>query len=92
MIDIDDVLERTARWIVEKRLETPAVLLLEINKPLSFVMGQSLYLSAPILAPIFGFEKLQKAAGLLSDHNSLETLISRIEKMSFEKRDGLNNA
>ncbi len=89
---VDDVMERTARWIVEKRLETPAILFLEINKPLSFVMGQSLYFSAPMLAPIFGYEKLQKAAGLLSDHNSLESLISCIEKMSAQKREGVENA
>jgi len=89
---VDDVMERTARWIVEKRLETPAVLFLEINKPLSFVMGQSLYFSAPMLAPIFGYEKLQKAAGLLSDHNSLETLITRIEKMSAERTESVEHA
>lgn len=89
--EVNDIMDRTARWIVEKRLETPAVLFLEINKPLSFVMGQSLYFGAPMLAPLFGFDKLQKAAGLLSDHSSIESLITRIEVMSGARRANVDN-
>ena len=90
--EFDDAIERAAGWIVEKRLEAPAVLLLEINKPLSFIMGQSLYFGSPLLAPLFGFDKLQKAAGLLSDHATLENLIIRIEKMSSEREERAKNA
>lgn len=90
--DYSDAIERAAGWVVEKRLESPAILFLELHKPVAFLMGQLLYFGTPILAPLFGFDKLQKAAGVLSDRDTVETFISLIEKTSIERQKGASDA
>lgn len=81
----DAAIDSAANWIVEKHMEVPAVMFLEMNKPLSFLISQSLYFGAPMLAPLFGLDKLNKTAGLLSDRDSIENLIRKIEQLSQER-------
>ena len=63
------------RW----RLAQPAILFLEVIKPLAFVAGQGLLLCEPLLGFFFTESQLGEYADLLADRSNVEHLIARIE-------------
>lgn len=80
----NEVIESLAKKIAGRRLEMPAVLFLEMHKPLSFVASQSLLVAMPLLAPLFGAQGIADLSKLLAERDSLEMLIRRIEEISAE--------
>jgi hypothetical protein len=83
----DRILERAAREVVRRRMQMPAVLALELHRPLSFLGSQALIVFTPLLAPAFGLDNLQKLSLLLEDRANLDRLIDRIEELSAEADD-----
>lgn len=79
------LVDRIARHIVARRLETPAVFLLETHKPLSFVASQAVLVAMPFLAPLVEVQKTAEFSRLLSDRANVELLISRIEELANER-------
>ena len=83
----DKLIEDLARKIVDRKLETPAILFLEMHKPVAFIGSQALLVASPILAPLFGLEGPEKYSRLFSSIDNVEMLIQKIEDVS-EGRDG----
>jgi hypothetical protein len=81
----DAILERIAQGIVRRGMAAPAVLFLELNKPLSFVASQSLIVLTPFLAPFVGLENVHRYSRLLEKRENVELLIERIEQLEHEK-------
>jgi len=81
----DAILERIAQGIVQRGMAAPAVLFLELNKPLSFVASQSLIVLTPFLAPFLGLENVHRYSRLLEKRENVELLIERIEQLEHEK-------
>jgi len=79
------ILERIAQGIVRRGMAAPAVLFLELNKPLSFVASQSLIVLTPFLAPFVGLENVHRYSRLLEKRENVELLIERIEQLEHEK-------
>lgn len=84
----NEVIESLAKKIAGRRLEMPAVLFLDMHKPLSFIASQSLLVAMPFLAPVFGAQGIADLSKLLADRDNVETLIKRIEEMSAEMDKG----
>lgn len=82
----DALLERIARGIVQRGMSAPAVLFLEMNKPLTFVASQSLVVLTPFLAPFVGVENVYRYSRLLEKRENVERLIERIEQLEHEKQ------
>jgi hypothetical protein len=80
----DRLIDLVARKVVERRLETPATFFLEMNRPLSFIAGQSLLVAMPFLAPILGLQFVEGLSRLLQDRANIDRLIERIETLSRE--------
>lgn len=78
----DKLIEDLARKIVDRRLETPAILFLEMHKPVAFLGSQALLAASPILAPLFGLEGPEKYSRLFSSIDNVEMLIRKIEDLS----------
>jgi len=78
----DEVIDALAHKIVGRRLEMPAVLFLDMHKPLSFIASQSLLVAMPLLGAIFGAQSVADISKLLRDRENLDLLITRIENMS----------
>ncbi len=76
----DEIIGRIARAISRRRMEMPAVLFLEMHKPLSFVASQALIAGSPFLAPVVGLNNLRGAVKLLERRENVELLIRRIEE------------
>ena len=96
IMDFDDLteeqiaaaIEDIARHVVRRRLETPAVLLLELHRPVSFIAGQALVVAAPFLGPIFGVDRLARCGSILHDRANMDRLIQRIDELAAA-RDGV---
>jgi len=80
----DEVIDSIARKVVGRRLETPAVLFLDMHKPLSFIASQAMLVGLPVLGMFFGAQPVADISKLLKDRENVEALISRIEEMSAE--------
>ena len=70
-----------ASSIIRRGLATPAIVLLELLRPLSFIGSQILLVAEPILSPIFG-DVGQRYAGLLEDRQNIARLLEVLEAQS----------
>ena len=75
----DRALARIAEGIVRRGMVAPAILFLEMHKPLTFFASQSLIVLSPIVAPIVGLQNCVLASRLLEDRANVERLIVQIE-------------
>jgi hypothetical protein len=75
-------LERIARAAVERRLETPAIVILETAVPVAFLGSQAMAAVAP-LARMLGFGgDLEEIAFALEDRRTVRRLADRIEELA----------
>lgn len=80
--EAEQVIERIASAIHRHRMETPAILFLEMHKPISFMASQGLIVGTPLIAPFAGLENVQTLSRLLRDRDNVERLIQRIEEFA----------
>ena len=73
------LLDRIATEVVRRRLEVPAIFLLETFKPLEFVGSQLLYFFQPLVGVFYGGPGYGRIAHLLEHKEALERLARRIE-------------
>lgn len=76
------IIDTIAEKVVGKRLETPAVLFLDMHKPLSWIAGQSLLVGAPLLGMLFGAQSVVDISKVLMERENIDKLIERIEELS----------
>jgi hypothetical protein len=84
----DRMLDRIADEVVRRRMEVPAVLALEMHRPLTFLGSQALVVFTPMLAPAFGLDNLQKLSKLLEERANLDRLLDRIEDLAADRDRG----
>ncbi len=77
----DTLIEKIASRVVQLGMAAPAVLVLEMHKPLAFLASQSLLLGSGLLAPIFGPQNVQQYVRLLESRENIERVIQRIEEL-----------
>ncbi len=78
--------DRLAVWIVDRRMETPAVIFLETARPLSFVGSQAMHFFDPLVRAMFSWPDYERFARLMEDRANLEWLIRAIESAA-DRRD-----
>ncbi len=71
--------DRLAKWIVERRMETPALLFLESVRPLSFVGAQAMHFLHPLASTLFAGPEYGRLARLLEERENLGILLATIE-------------
>lgn len=76
----EEMIEHLARQIGRWRLESPAILFLEVTKPLSFIASQGLLLCEPLLGFFYKESQVSEYADLLADRANVERLIARLER------------
>jgi hypothetical protein len=78
------LLDKIAETVVKRRLEVPAVLFLEMHRPLAFLGSQALYFLTPVLGVAVRPEQISRLARLLDTPGGVERLIERIEYRARE--------
>lgn len=70
--------ETLLKWVIRKRLQAPAAMLLEMHRPLAPLAWTAAMLAGPALAPFVGpdyYERIQA----LKDPELLDQLLKRLE-------------
>jgi len=83
-----ELIEAMARFVVERGLASPAVLFLELHRPLAFVGSQAGIVFSPFLVALFGFQRVDEYTQLMSERENWDRLIERIEELEEERRTG----
>lgn len=78
--DSTSFIKAWADKIKDMGLTTPAIILLEAHKPLSFVVSQFMVLGQPMLNLFFSAHFTDQAIRLFSNRNDLEGLIKELER------------
>ena len=77
--ETEALLDRAEKEIRRRRLETPAILALEMHKPLAGLGSGALVVFAPFAAPLFGADNVRDLSRLLRKKHNVERLIQRLE-------------
>lgn len=83
--DAEKLLEKAAQTIVKRGMEVPAILFLEMHKPLANLIGHAIWVTMPVWAVFFGVATTNELGALLSDPERIERLIQRIEELSEQR-------
>jgi len=77
---LEQIISRYADRIVSKGLGVPAVLFLEMHKPLTTLSKTALEMGLPLLHPILGPQFGKSLLEVLESRESFEELICEIER------------
>ena len=80
------VVERVCHEIVRRGMTTPALLVLEMSRPLNFVGAQALHFLAPIVSALTDAEGHKHFAAFLEHRGSIEYMCRRIEELEAERK------
>ena len=83
-----EITEKLARAIVARRLEAPAALFLELNRPLGFLFSQAAFFARPFLSFFLRPDDVEAAAEVLDDPGALDRLLDRVGELSATMRAG----
>lgn len=86
--DRDSIIDKVARKTINYGLETPAIILLEMGKPLSFFGAQGIIMIEPFLAPFLGKSRLNKLSAFFDNRHNIELLIQKLEELSSNESIG----
>lgn len=79
------ILTRIAEKIVKRGMTVPAVLALEMMKPLSFIGSQTMVFFGPMITAFVRAETYYELTELLEDYHNVEVLVAEIERLEQEK-------
>jgi hypothetical protein len=80
-----EFIERLAERITRRGWITPAVLLLEIARPFSFIASQGLFLCQPLAGFLNIDRQVGEVADLLADRSSVDRLVACLEQGAEHK-------
>jgi len=80
-----EIIEKLARAIVARRLEAPAALFLELNRPIGFLFSQTAFFARPFLSVFLPVQDVEAAAEVLDDPQALDHLLDRIGEVSAQE-------
>lgn len=83
----EELLDRISVAVVRRRLEIPAIFMLEAVKPLGFIGSQAMHFFAPMVGALYQGPLWDRTAHLLEKRASIEALIVRIEAAEAQRDD-----
>ena len=83
-IDYEKIIDEIASYIHKRKLEAPAIMFLEMNKPLSLFYSSLFYVSTPVLGAFMGVDRMKKLYLLMENRENIEKLICKIEELGKE--------
>ena len=84
--EAEELLDKTAKHIVKMKMESPAILFLDMVKPLGDLSGQFGQIFIVPFLP-FNEEEISRIIDVLGNTNNIEKLIRKIEKLIMENKE-----
>jgi hypothetical protein len=81
----EELIERTAAEVVQRRLAAPAVFLLESSRPLSFIASQGLIFLGPFIDAAFEVPQYDAFCRMIEKRENVEKLTQRIEELEEQR-------
>ncbi len=78
------LVDRVCREVVRRRLTTPALVALEMSRPLNFVTAQAIHFFEPMLRTFGDVNGPRDFATFLEHRGSIDYLVKRLEAMEAE--------
>ncbi len=78
--ETETLLNKAAAEIKKRKLETPAMLMFEMHKPLGYVSANAAVAFSPFLVPFLGFDNVNNYSRLLAKRENIEKLLIRLEQ------------
>ena len=85
------LLQRIAATIVRRRLETPAVFVLESAKPLNYLGSQAMAFFEPVVRGLFAATDYGRVRRILERRQSVECLLQEIENRAAGEKPASAN-
>jgi len=82
--DQSRVIDKVCRAVVRRRLTTPAIVALQMSRPLNYLGSQAMHFFRPILASVTDTEGLRHFAEYLEHRGSFEYILDRLEEIEGE--------
>lgn len=79
-----ELINKLARRVVEMRMATVAIVMLESAKPISFLGNQAMVFFQPFYRSFFSSPIYDEFTTLIEDRANIELLIQEIEKLEGE--------
>jgi DNA repair photolyase len=76
----EEVLDKVAKKVVEKRMTVPALMFIESVKPLNFIGSQVMVFFEPIVQSLFDFKSYTVFREAIENRDNVELLMQKIEK------------
>lgn len=86
----DELLDAMAERIKQFGMVVPAIFFLEMNKPLSYIGGQTMHFFSPIVGVLF--PTFEDYAFFFDDRDNVELLIQRLEGIAQEEEEARKTA
>ena len=83
----EQLVEDLAQKVHKRQLYAPAILFLEMHKPVAYLASQSLILGSGFLAPLFGPKNVQQISKLFEKRENIELLVRRIEELQAPEKE-----
>jgi hypothetical protein len=80
------VVERVCREVVRRHMTTPAIMFLEMSRPMNFIGAQAMTFFQPIVSALFDSSGYEVFAGFLERRASIDYLVRTIERMEAEPK------
>ena len=84
---LDEFIQSLAKVIVDKQMSAPAVMALEMAKPISLVSHSVLVIFGPLLDLLFDPVKMEKFQAVIADRIRIEQLMTTIEDFELKKKE-----
>ena len=81
-LQLERFIDQLAEQVVRRKLETPALMFLEMHLPITSIAHTSTLFFQPLLGPVFGAERFHTLSQFLSERKNVDALIQRIKSMS----------
>jgi len=75
-----DIVDRVCRSIVKRGMTTPALMALEMSRPLNFVAAQAMHIVRPAADLVLDTQSLKQFACFLEQRGSIEYFCNRLQQ------------
>jgi len=82
--DYDKLIDDIAGFIHKKKFHAPAIMFLEMNKPLCLFFSSIFLVTTPVLGAFLTPSKMKKLYLLMEKRENIEKLIKKIESLERE--------
>ncbi len=76
----ETIIRRVSEEISKRKLQTPAILFLEMHKPIANIAAHAVVAVSPFVMPFFGFKSVDEYSQFISSRENIEMLIRRLEQ------------